>query len=266
MSISQPQFLVLQHAACETLGIHEQQLAEYGASIHRVEVDAGEPFPASGFGYAGIIVMGGPMGAYETDVYPWLRPEIHLLRNAVEADVPVWGVCLGAQLLAAAMGAEVMPGEAGPEVGVMNVYGSTPAAHDPVFEPAAPEFTVLQWHGDTYELPDDAVRLASSHAFPQQAFRIRNAYGLQFHLEATPELVAQWGELPEYSSGLESAHGSGAMAALLAAYEAAAPSINALGRQLFTRWLERVVGLSPVQVVDDDDDDAVSSDRRSTIY
>src|SRR5262245_40179165 len=145
--------LVLQHIACEPPAAFEDELRSRELDLVRVELDEGQPLP-DWREFPAIVVMGGPMGAYEEDRHPWLAPEKRLLRAAVEAEVPVWGVCLGAQLLAGALGARVYPGER-PEVGLLPVELSPAAAGDPVFRDAPTSFPTLQWHGDTFDLPDD---------------------------------------------------------------------------------------------------------------
>jgi GMP synthase-like glutamine amidotransferase len=242
--ISEPEFLILQHAECEPAGVHEQQLAVAGAAIRRVRLYAGALPPADYHDFAGLIVMGGPMGVYEDERYPWLAGELALIAAAAADGLPIWGVCLGAQLLAAALRAKVHPGD-GPEIGVMEVQRAEVAAGDPVFGAAPDRFQVLQWHGDTYELPAGAVRLAGSARYPQQAFRVGKTYGLQFHLELSPDLLGEWAQLPAYADGLRQAHGEGALPGLLAAWKREAPQANALARELFGRWLSSVVGLEP---------------------
>jgi GMP synthase-like glutamine amidotransferase len=173
--------LVLQHIACEPPAAFEDELRARGLELERVELDEGEE-PPDWRGFDGMIVMGGPMGAYEDDAHPWLAREKHMIREAAEAGHPIWGVCLGAQLLAAALGANVYPGDRGAEVGVLPVELTEAAAADPVFAGAPPSFVTLQWHGDTFDVPAGATLLASSPAYANQAFSYRNAYALQFHL------------------------------------------------------------------------------------
>jgi GMP synthase-like glutamine amidotransferase len=140
---------------------------------------------------AGLVVMGGPMGVH--DDLPWLEPERALVRAAVEAGLPVLGVCLGAQQLAAALGADVTTGSV-PECGVGEVHLTAAANTDPVFGPAPTPLPCVHWHGDTFTLPHGAVRLAGNEAYENQAFRVgARAYGLQFHVEVTGSLVAHWG-------------------------------------------------------------------------
>ncbi len=212
-----------------------------------MELDEGER-PPDWREFEGLIVMGGPMGAYEEDAHRWLRSEKALIREAAEAGHPVWGVCLGAQLLAAALGARVYPGEAGAEVGMLPVELTDEALADPVFAGAPSSFPTLQWHGDTFELPDGATLLASSPAYPNQAFSYRNAYALQFHLEVTPELAREWGEVPAYAAAADAVLGPGSLPGLLAEVERGAASSIPLARSLFGRWLEHAVGVPAAAV------------------
>ncbi len=131
--------------------------------------------------------MGGPVGAYDDALHPWLGPEKQLIAEAVRAGTPFWGVCLGAQLLAASLGASVAPGPL-PEVGVLPVELTAAAANDPVFAAAPASFDAFHWHGDTYELPPGAVQLARSERYEQQAFvfaeRVRAAVPPRAHARA----------------------------------------------------------------------------------
>ena len=236
-----PSLLVLQHIACEPPGAYEDELRVWGAELHRIEVDEGEPLP-DWREFDGIIVMGGPMGAYEEQSVPWLAAEKRLIAEAVRAGAPLWGVCLGAQLIASSLGAIVGPG-ARAEVGVLAVRRTSHAAQDPVFSVAPEKFHALQWHGDTYELPEGAVQLARSDEYEQQAFVIGRAYGLQFHLEVTTALAARWGEVPAYAQSLEGIWGDGALPRLLGEVAARETEMVGLARRLFAAWLGRVVGL-----------------------
>jgi GMP synthase (glutamine-hydrolysing) len=230
--------LVLQHIACEPPAAFEDELRARGLDLVRVELDEGETIPERD-DFAGIVVMGGPMGAYEDDEHPWLTAEKTYLREAVARDVPVWGVCLGAQLLAASLGARVYKGPE-PEVGLLPIELTAAAAGDPVFADAPQRIHTLQWHGDTFDLPEGATLLARSPAYRNQAFRVGRSYGLQFHVEVTPELATQWGEVPAYASSLEAILGPGALDRLVAEVAAHAGSTLPLARRLFGHWLERV--------------------------
>ena len=231
--------LVLQHISCEPPAAYEDELRARGHDLFRVELDEGDPLP-DWREFAGLIVMGGPMGAYDEAVHPWLGPEKRLIREAVEADLPVWGVCLGAQLLAASLGAEVRQRPRA-EVGLLPVELTAAAADDPVFAGLPRSFTTLQWHSDTFDLPEGAKLLAASPAYRHQAFVRGRAYGLQFHLEVPPELASQWAEVPAYVQSLEAILGPGAVPQLLEQVDAHSADMLPLARRLFGRWLEHVV-------------------------
>jgi GMP synthase (glutamine-hydrolysing) len=186
-------WLLVQHAAHEGPGAIALAVADSGADLTVVRVDRGDaiPPPAAVADMAGLVVMGGPMGVH--DDLAWLADERALLRGAVEDGCPVLGVCLGAQQLASALGASVTQGPA-PEYGVGEVHLTTDAIDDPVFGPASSPLPCVHWHGDTFSLPEGAVRLAGNDAYENQAFRVGSrAYGLQFHVEVTGSLVAHWG-------------------------------------------------------------------------
>ena len=186
-------WVLVQHESFEGPGSVARAVTDSGAALHVVRVDLGEavPPPDSVDRIRGLVVMGGPMSVH--DDLPWLEDERALLRAAVGADLPVLGVCLGAQQLAAALGGEVTRGPA-PECGVGEVHLTTHAIDDPVFGPAPTPLPCVHWHGDTFSLPDGAVRLAGNDAYENQAFRLgERTYGLQFHVEVTASLVAHWG-------------------------------------------------------------------------
>jgi GMP synthase (glutamine-hydrolysing) len=231
--------LVLQHVACEPPGVFEDVLVERGATIHRVELDEGEQLP-DWHGYDVIVAMGGPMSAYDDDELPWLTHEKRLIADAVRAGTPFFGVCLGVQLLAASLGARVYAGAA-PEVGVLPVELTAEGRTDPVLACLPDGAMTLQWHGDTFDLPDGAVLLARSPAFPHQAFRYANAYGVQFHLEVSDEMVREWFELPEYAASLARSHGPDAAAAFVSSIEERSGEMRASGRQIFECFLDSVV-------------------------
>jgi len=230
--------LVLQHIACEPPGVYEDVLNERGAEIVRVEVDAGVPLPEGRFD--AIVAMGGPMSANDEGELPWLIAEKALIADAVRADTPFWGVCLGVQLLASSLGARVWAGDE-PEVGVLPVDLTDEALADPVFAGFPRSLPALQWHGDTFDLPEGAVRLAGSTAYPNQAFRFRNAYGLQFHLEVSTSMALEWAEVPEYDAALRRVLGPDGTETIVRAVEERAGEMLQLGRTLFERFVDVVV-------------------------
>ncbi len=193
-------WLLIQHVAFEGPGSIAAAVRDSGGALDVVRIDRGDevPAPAAVDALAGLVVMGGPMGVH--DDFDWLGHERMLLRAAVEAGLPVLGVCLGAQQLAYALGGEVTTGTS-PELGVGEVHLSAATIADPVFGPAPTPLPCVHWHGDTFTLPDGAVGLAGNDAYENQAFRAGDrAYGLQFHVEVTASLVAHWG--PHLPSGV----------------------------------------------------------------
>lgn len=236
--------LVLQHIACEPPGAYEDVLRERGAALTRVEVDAGDELP-DWREFSAIVAMGGPMSANDDDTLPWLADEKALIAAAVRAGMPFWGVCLGVQLLAASLGARVYAGDE-PEVGVLAVELTEEGRADPVFSALPRSVPALQWHGDTFDLPPGAVRLAGSPAYPNQAFRFENAYGVQFHLEVSSEMAREWMDVPEYANALEQTIGGETM---LRAVDERVDEMLEHGRTLFARWLDSVVRTSPFNAV-----------------
>ena len=230
--------LVLQHIACEPPGAFEDVLLERGARIERVELDEGEPLPGSLDGVDAVIVMGGQMSANDEDEHPWLVAEKALLRGAIDSGMPVWGSCLGVQLLAAALGAHVVPGHA-PEVGILAVEPTEAGRADPVLGPCDWPLTTLQWHSDTFELPPGAVLLASSPAYPNQAIRIGElAYGVQFHVEVGTDLADEWARVPAYVASADHVLGEGGADRLLADVRRGASRMLPEARALFGRWMD----------------------------
>ena len=199
--------LVVQHVPHERLGTFEDGFRAAGCSIETF--DAYEPrarWPSLD-GFDGIVSMGGPQSVYEQAKHPYLTRELALLRQAVKSELPVLGVCLGAQLLAAALGAKVTKNPQ-KEVGWYPLMRESGADGDPLFAPFGQTETVFQWHGDTFALPKGAVRLASSPLCQEQGFRYHdNVYGLQFHVEVTEPIVRAWIRTPVNKAELESLRG-----------------------------------------------------------
>ena len=185
--------LVLQHVASEPLGHLDPLLRDSGFRIRYVNFGREPHAEPDVRRYDGLVVLGGPMNVDQADQHPHLRTEIAAIRKAVESERPVLGICLGAQLLAAAMGAEVHPNPV-PEIGWYRLKTLPGARDDRLFRHFEhPAHYVFQWHAYTCALPPGAVHLAATRHCSNQGFRIGDhAWGLQFHLEADAALIERW--------------------------------------------------------------------------
>ena len=224
--------LAFRHVPFEGLGLIEPALR-----LRHIEVDyadlyqPGAATPDIGR-YDALIFMGGPMSA--NDDLPFLRQEMTFIRQAIARRQPILGICLGSQLIARAMGATVRRNSA-KEIGWYGLQFTPAAAGDRLFDGLAQE-TVFHWHGETFDLPPGAELLASSNLCHNQAFRAgEHVYGLQFHLEVTPEMIADWclqdencGDVREPEAAINPSFNAARMAALSA--------------QVFGKWCELLQG------------------------
>ncbi len=187
--------LIIKQVESEGPGIIGVELKRRSLATELLEVYKGLSVPKDASAYSALIVMGGPMGVYEEKTYPFLGDEIKLIESGLKQEVPIMGVCLGAQLLARAAGARVYKGEA-KEIGFYKVRLTEEGIRDALLHGLPPEFRVFQWHGDTFDVPDGGVNLVSSDLFQNQMIRVgRSAYGVQFHLEVTEQMVLEWLEV-----------------------------------------------------------------------
>ncbi|MBG0808649.1 glutamine amidotransferase [Methylosinus sp. H3A] len=225
--------LAIRHVAFEDLGSFAEPIAEAGFSIHYVEAGM-QAIPAEAAEADLLIVLGGPIGVYQTEEYPFLSDEAALIRARLGRDAPTLGVCLGSQLMAAALGARVFPGGAGKEIGFAPITLTDVGRKSALAALVEPEADVLHWHGDTFDLPDSAVLLASSALYAHQAFAVgRRGLALQFHPEAETESLERWfiGHTAELGAAGVS------IAGLRAAAAAVGPGLRERSRRFIARWL-----------------------------
>jgi GMP synthase-like glutamine amidotransferase len=222
--------LVFRHVPFEDIGLIRTALESLSVQIDYADLYrnlSSCPDPAS---YHALIFMGGPMSV--NDDLPYIRRELAIIAQAAARRQPVLGICLGAQLIAKAMGARVYPNVA-KEVGWYPVRFTQAAAHDPLLCQIESPQELFHWHGETFDLPAGAVLLASSALCRNQAFQIGNVlYGFQFHLEVTPEMIADWctqdencGDVRELTAPLDSQKNK--------------ENLSRLSQRVFSRWAMR---------------------------
>jgi GMP synthase-like glutamine amidotransferase len=233
--------LVLQHTELNRATVFIDVLRARQIDAVVVDLDAGDEL-RDWREFDVFVAMGGPQSVFEEETYPWLVAEKRLIREAVAAGRPYFGVCLGSQLLASALGSRVYRGLE-PEVGLHPVVLGEEAPRDPVFAGFPRNISVLEFHQDHFELPPGAVRLAGSSRYPNQAYRVgRLAYAIQCHLEVSIAEVEQWLTLaPGLAGVFERRHGSGALERLLVDYTITVPALQASARQVFRRFLENAL-------------------------
>ena len=182
--------VVFQHDPYDGPGYLGEALLRRGASLTIIRLDNGEIVPDIS-AHDMLLVMGGSMNVYQEDKYPWLAEETRAIRRAVDGGKAVMGVCLGGQLLAKALDARVRLGVA-TEIGLVPIMLTEAGKADPLFEGLS-KVEAVEWHDDTFDIPSGAVALARSEGCAHQAFRFgERAYGLQFHPEVSPAMLADW--------------------------------------------------------------------------
>jgi GMP synthase (glutamine-hydrolysing) len=228
--------IVVQHVEEEGPGLLAPVLAEAGLLVEMI--GPRDPIPRDALvEAAGLIVLGGPMGVYDAVLHPRLDDEVALLRAAVARETPTLGICLGSQLLAAALGARVYPG-ARKELGWYDVTLEADADDDWLFRGVRSPFKALHWHGDLFDLPAGARPLAHSAMTACQAYSAGRAWGLLFHLEAGSREVERMAS----AFAEEVAAAGTSREELLAGAATYAAATSAIGRSVFARWAALVGG------------------------
>jgi GMP synthase (glutamine-hydrolysing) len=237
--MARPKILVFQHVPYEPLGTLDPLLKEAGFRIRYVNLGRQPESRPSLDGYEALIILGGPMSTDEIDAYPNLLTEVEIIREAVERQKSVLGICLGAQLLAKALGGSVKRNPTR-EIGWYDVELTDEGRDDPVLSAFASVQEVFQWHEDGIELPPGAIHLAESDASTVQAFRHgEHAYGLQFHLEMDQSLIERWLTVPVNEATLQEEEGRIDPDSIRQQNSKSIGALEALSRETFSRWIQR---------------------------
>jgi len=191
--------LAIRHVPREGAGTIETFLAKHGVGLDYWDISQDSSRRIEECEYAAFVSLGGPMGVYEENRYPFIRKELNFLEELVRHKKPILGICLGAQLLAKTLGARVVKGP-WKEIGWYDIQASEGGIEDTVFvsllqngSGAERHMKVFHWHGDTFELPKGAIKLAKSPLFQNQAFRYdKYVYAFQFHVEMTEDMIQEW--------------------------------------------------------------------------
>ena len=198
-----PKILVCQHVPHQILGTLDPLLKDEGFRIRYANFGRFPNLEPKLTGYNGLVLLGGPMNVDETHKHPHLDYEIKLIEEALKKDIPILGICLGAQLIAKALGAPVSKNHE-KEIGWHDVNFTKDAKIDPLFQSFEPCEKLFQWHGYAFETPKSATHLAQSALCPNQAFRYKTkVYGLQFHLEVNKALINRWLTTPLHREELK---------------------------------------------------------------
>lgn len=229
---------IFRHVAHEGPGRLGEFLDRHGVARQLIAVDRGDPIPESPAGFAGLVFMGGPMSV--NDDLPWIARSLALIRAAVAADVPVLGHCLGGQLIAKALGGAVT-GNPIKEIG----WGDAQVTGAP--EAAAwfgdlRSFPAFHWHGETFSIPDAAVRVLETPYCGQQAFVLGKHLALQCHVELTAEMIEEWCRVGADEIAAAQSPGVQTVAAILAQAPAKLPAMAVVAERLYGHWL---AGLRP---------------------
>jgi len=184
--------LIVKHVCNEGPGLVKTYFESQGWPLEQVDLSNGDGLPSNLDDIAAVVMLGGPMNVYEEEKYPFLKNEDDFISRLIIEDIPFFGICLGAQLLAKACQGRVLKANTG-EIGWYTVNMTKEGRQDTLFYGLPASLTVFQWHEDTFEVPEGGTLLVRGKTCRNQAFKVGNyAYGLQFHIEATPDMVSEW--------------------------------------------------------------------------
>jgi len=232
--------LVISHAACERAGYLCEYLGQRNISYERIRHEQGESIPEAIHNLSGLVFLGSPSSV--NDSLGWIREEMALIKSALVADIPVLGICFGAQLLAKALGARVVPAP-GMQIGWHPVT-LTQQGHAIFDDAGLPDhFLAFEWHGDTFSLPGDATPVFTGECIEQQGFVFKNCLAVQFHPEVTKAMIHEW--IDRYAHCLEKpalcTQGSDE---ILGDIEQRLAAQRKIADRLFDWWLNRVCSCS----------------------
>jgi GMP synthase (glutamine-hydrolysing) len=220
--------LIIMHVPSEGPGTLGSFLLSRNADVTTVKLYDGDPLPRNPSSLDMIVSMGGPMNVYEDEKYPFLATETLFLREALGKGIPMIGICLGAQMIARAAGAQVTLSPK-KEVGWRKVSLTEAGREDTLFRGLLTTLEVFQWHEDMFHIPEKGTLLATSEDCPHQSFRLGKAFGVQFHVEATKEMLSEWFA------------GSDDLAGVLKRYNQLQPELNNQAQTMYENFLS-VVG------------------------
>ncbi len=230
--------VVLKHIGIEGPGTLGAFFQKSGFDIKEIELQDGAEVPNDLTGIVALVILGGPMNVYEEEKFPFLQKENAFIQQALARNVPLLGVCLGAQLLAKACGAKVGKSPS-PEVGFFDILLTEEGNKDPFLKGIKPRFKAFQWHEDMFELPQKSRWLASSQGCPHQAFRVgEKAYCLQFHVEVDLPMIIAW--MKEYwklNDGLDCEK----VQDILEQYDEAKPQFHQAAEQMYKNFSAMIV-------------------------
>ncbi len=232
--------LVIRHEACTSLGLLGHVAQEQACQVEYLDPFLGMSLTTPIAAYSHVVILGGGVSAYEDDRYSFLRDEFRLVEEAIAHQIPIVGICLGSQILAKVLGANVYRGEAGREAGWCEVSLTEAASTDPVMHQFPAQFRVFQSHQDTFDIPATAVRLAESDKYPNQAFRYGDrVWALQFHLEFDQNVLLDCAALIEqelWESNIQDT----TVTQLLAEATHHSPAVAPIANQFMQEFLQQV--------------------------
>lgn len=237
--MARPKILVFQHVPYEPLGSLDPLLKSFGFRLRYVNFGRDPTAVPRLDGYDGLVVLGGAMNAYHVEDYPNLLREVEYIKRAIDSERSVLGICLGAQLLATAVGGTVTRNPRR-EIGWHDIELSDAGRNDPVLAGFERRQRVFQWHEDGIRLPESIPALATSERSAVQAFAVgEHSYGFQFHLEVDEPLIRRWLRVPENHSDLSDAEDPVDQERLLDETSQRIDALQALSVETFTRWIEK---------------------------